>query len=141
MNTKHGTRLKLLLLDDHAAARTALERRLAERPHVALVASTDALPKALQAIDEHEPHAALVDTRRQDGQGLFVLAELAQLPALKRPLIAVHTAFLDGEEWLRARHAGAHVNILKQMSVDALIERLHDAVRRELPPERWPHFR
>ena len=130
--------MKLLLLDDHAQARAALERRLAARPGIALVASTDALPEALAAVDAHAPHAALVDIRRADRAGFDAVEALAGLPAWQRPLIAVHTAFLDGEEWLRAQRAGAHVSIVKQVSVDALLERLGEAIRRELPAARWP---
>jgi DNA-binding NarL/FixJ family response regulator len=138
MPAEPGAPLKLLLLDDHAPARIALEGRLAERSNVLCVASTEALAVALAAVEAHTPHAVLVDTRRQDGQGLFVLAQLARIPITSRPLIAVHTAFLEHDEWLQARRAGAHVSILKLMSVDALIARLEDAVRSQLPRERWP---
>lgn len=130
--------LKLLLLDDHTHARAALERRLATRPGVAVVASTEHLPEALEAVDAAEPHAALVDIRRADRGGFDAVRALAALPDLRRPLIAIHTAFLDGEEWLQARQAGAHVSIVKQVSVDALLERLAEAIRRELPAARWP---
>jgi DNA-binding response OmpR family regulator len=49
----------------------------------------------------------------------------------------LHSAFIDAAEWLRARQAGADDWFLKQIGAEALVERLVEAVRRCLPPERW----
>lgn len=133
-----SVRLKVILIDDHDSARAALEKRLLEDGRVDVVASTAALPDALAAVDAERPHVALVDLRRRDGEGLYVIAQLAHLPDDRRPFVAVHTAFLDAEEWQRARQAGADDSILKQIGVNALLERLSASVRRRLPPERWP---
>lgn len=129
--------LRLILIDDHDSARSALERRLAADARVAVVASTARLPEALSAIARHAPHAALIDHRRQDGDGLYIVAQVDAVPRSHRPLVALHSAFLDTAEWMRARQAGADDWFLKQIGAEALVERLVEAVRRCLPPERW----
>lgn len=133
-----SVRLKVILIDDHDSARAALEKRLAEDGRVDVAGSTAALDVALAAVAAERPHVALVDLRRRDGEGLYVIAQLAQLPRDRRPFVAVHTAFLDAEEWQRARAAGADDSILKQIGVEALITRLVSGIRAKLPPDRWP---
>ena len=132
--------LRLILIDDHDSARSALERRLVADARVTVVASTARLPEALSAVARHAPHAALIDHRRQDGDGLYIVAQLDALPRSHRPLVVLHSAFIDAAEWLRARQAGADDWFLKQIGAEALVERLGAAVRRRLPPERWQSF-
>ena len=129
--------LRLMLIDDHDAARSALERRLSSDPRVSIVASTASLPDALAAIEKHRPHAALVDHRRRDGDGFYIVAQLDALPAARRPLVALHSAYIDAMDWLRARQAGADEWFLKQIGVETMVSRLLDAAHRRLPAARW----
>lgn len=133
-----SARLKVILIDDHDSARAALEKRLGEDGRVDVVGSTDALDAALATVAAERPHVALVDLRRRDGEGLHVIAQLAQLPPERRPFVVVHTAFLDAEEWQSARQAGADDSILKQIGIEGLIARLVSGVRTRLPAERQP---
>jgi len=135
-----SVRLRVILIDDHDSARAALEKRLTEDGRVDVVGSTASLEDALAVVGEENPHVALVDFRRRDGEGLYVIAQLTQLPRERRPFVAVHTAFLDAEEWQRARQAGADDSILKQIGVETLIARLLAGIRAKLPPERLPAF-
>jgi DNA-binding NarL/FixJ family response regulator len=132
--------LRLLLVDDHERARQALVRRLAAEPLVRVVGHTADVAEAHVLIASHEPHVALIDPRRRDGRGLDAIAAVAGTSHPARPLVAVHASYYDSEEWLRAKSAGAHEWVLKQFDVHALIVRLTDAIRRNLPPERWPNI-
>jgi DNA-binding NarL/FixJ family response regulator len=129
--------LKLILIDDHDRARDALARRLRSDARITLVGATPSLDQALELVESHAPHVALVDTRRQDSQGLQVISALGALPEPARPLIVVYTSFYDAGDWRRSQLAGAREWLLKQIDVDVLFSRLSDAVKRELPESRW----
>jgi len=129
--------LKLLLVDDHDGAREALARRLGVDARIEVVGATSELCEALRLIDAHAPHVALIDTRRRDEAGLAIIAALASLPEMVRPLVVVHTSFFDAEDWRRSRAAGAHEWLLKQIDVAVLFDRLSSAVREQLPSPRW----
>lgn len=131
-------RLSLIVIDDHSPARVALVRRL-EAHHLARVAGhTDDLRVASELIAAHRPHVALIDPNRRDGLGRQVLASVAGLPPSFRPLIILHVAYFDAQEWAEARAAGADDLVLKRIGVESLVAVLLDAVRIALPPERWP---
>ena len=130
-------RLKLVLVDDHDRARDALVRRLSTDTRITVVGATASLDPALDLARGHAPHVALVDTRRQDEQGLQVVSALAALPEAARPLVVVYTSFFDAGDWRRLHLAGAREWLLKQIDVDVLYARLSEAVKRELPACRW----
>jgi len=136
-SSTHPASLKLVLIDDHDAARDALVRRLNADRRIAVVGATPHLPEARRLVVEHEPHVALVDTRRRDDAGLDVITMLVALAERARPIVVVHTSFFDAEDWHRSRAAGAHEWLLKQIDVDVLFDRLWLAVREHLPPSRW----
>jgi len=126
-----------MLVDDHDRARDALARRLAADQRITVVGATAVLTVALTVVGEHAPHAALIDTRRQDSRGAEVIAALAATPEKTRPLVVAYTSFFDAGEWRRLQEAGAREWLLKEIDVDVLYTRLLDAVRRELPGWRW----
>lgn len=125
-------RLRILLVDDHQEAREALVLRLSSEPQVEVVGHTADIVDALAMVASRQPHAVLIDPRRQDGAGIDAIARLAQVDVPVRPLIAAHASYFDADQWLRARRAGAHDWILKQFDVDALVRRLAQAIARDL---------
>jgi DNA-binding NarL/FixJ family response regulator len=126
----NAVRFRLLLLDDHCAAREALVRRLASEPRVEVVGHTSDIAEAVALVIRLQPHVALVDPRREDGAGIDAIARVAAVDGQMRPLIAAHASYFDADEWLRARTAGAQDWILKQFDVDALVNRLGNALER-----------
>ncbi len=123
--------LRLLLLDDHVAARQALVRRLVGEPGLLVVGATSDPTEAAALAVLHDPHAILIDPRRQDGAGIAAITALAALPLPAPPLIAAHAAYYDADQWLRAQAAGAHDWILKQFDVEALLHRLEWGIARQ----------
>ena len=89
-------------------------------------------------ITAHCPHVALIDPGRSDGLGTEVLASLAAFPRPSRPVIVLHVAYFDPQEWTAARAAGADDLVLKRIGVDSLVAALLASVHGALPPERWP---
>ena len=128
----NAIRFRLLLLDDHCAAREALVRRLASEPRVEVVGHTSDIAEAVALVIRLQPHVALVDPRREDGAGIDAIARVAAVAGQMRPLIAAHASYFDADEWLRARAAGAQDWILKQFDVDALVNRLGNALERSV---------
>lgn len=120
---EHGL-ISLILLDDHETARAALAARLAKAARVDLVGETADPREAVRIIAEKRPDAALVDPRRQAGDGLAALAMVCDAAVGGYPVVAVHASYYDAEEWLRARDAGARDWLLKQLDVDSLITRV-----------------
>jgi DNA-binding NarL/FixJ family response regulator len=129
--------LRLLVVDDHHVAREALVRRLETDERIHIVGATASSTDADRLVRDHAPHAALVDTRREDALGLQVVASLAAAPEASRPIVFLHTAFFDAEAWAAARQAGATEWILKTIDVDALFDDVSAAVMRALPRWRW----
>jgi DNA-binding NarL/FixJ family response regulator len=125
-------RLRILLVDDHLAAREALVRRLVHEPRVQVVGHTADIAEAVALVVQHRPHAALVDPRREDGAGIDAIASVAAVDVPMRPLIAAHASYFDADQWARAKAAGAHDWILKQFDVDALVQRLSQAIERQM---------
>lgn len=125
-------RLRILLVDDHQAAREALVRRLVHEPRVQVVGHTADIEEAVALVVRHQPHAVLIDPRRDDGAGIDAITSIAAVNVPMRPLIAAHASYFDADQWARARAAGAHDWILKQFDVDALVQRLSQAIERQM---------
>jgi DNA-binding NarL/FixJ family response regulator len=120
--------LRLMLLDDHDAAREALARRLRVEPRLELVAHTASVPESCALLDGAAIDVALVDPRRDDGAGIDAIAALSGRPVQARPLIAVYVTYFKPSEWALAQGAGAGAWVLKQPDIDALVTQLLTAV-------------
>lgn len=131
-------RLGLLIVDDHERARRALARRLETHPSVRVAGQTDDVLEARRIVLDSAPHVALVDFNRNDGLGPRLVSSLAALDPERRPLIVLHVAYFNPEHWEHARAAGADDLLLKRLGVDGVVSALFSAVRRAMPPERWP---
>lgn len=125
-------RLRILLVDDHQAAREALVRRLVHEPRVQVVGHTADIVEAVALVVRQQPHAVLIDPRRDDGAGIDAIMSIAAVNVPMRPLIAAHASYFDADQWARARAAGAHDWILKQFDVDALVQRISQAIERQM---------
>jgi DNA-binding NarL/FixJ family response regulator len=124
--------LKLVLVDDHDAAREALVRRLDADARIAVVGATADPAEGRRIVEDRRPHVALIDARRRDDRGAEAISALTSLPEDSRPLVVVHTSFFDADDWCRWRDAGAQEWLLKQIDVSLLFERLSAALRAHL---------
>lgn len=126
--------LRLLLLDDHVAARQALVRRLVGEPRLLVAGATADIAEAAALAARHGPHVILIDPRRQDGAGIAAIAILAAVELPAPPLIAAHASYYDAEQWVQAEAAGAQDWILKQFDVEALLRHLERGLARRRDP-------
>jgi DNA-binding NarL/FixJ family response regulator len=119
-----ASRIRIVLLDDHAEARDALERRARRHPRLDVVGATESLETALTLIDEQRPDAVLIDTKRADHRGAEALTLVRRLDAAARPCIVVYVALLTAAEEEAAAELGADAVLLKQLSTATLADEL-----------------
>lgn len=123
---------RLWLIDDHPVVRAGLRAFLESRGDLTVVAESGSLAEARtnapEAVD-----VVLLDVKLPDGDGVTLVPELvARRP---EPIVLILTSFEDDRAVRRAMTAGASGYLLKHHGPDALADRIHAAVRGELPLE------
>jgi len=110
---------RLLIIDDHQDVRDALKARLNAASGIEVVGCTGCWKDGLDAALELGPDVVLLETKRQDGQGLEALACLTeQCPATD---VMVLTSYVDRDEHLKARSRGAVRYLLKDIDTAQLV--------------------
>jgi DNA-binding NarL/FixJ family response regulator len=115
--------IRVALADDHEVVRAGLRRLLELAGDVELVAESASGKATVDSVLTTSPDVLLLDIRMPDGDGLFVLGELARRKIATATLVL--TTFDDVDVALSAIEHGARGYLLK----DVTIERLLAAVR------------
>jgi DNA-binding NarL/FixJ family response regulator len=68
--------MRLLIVDDHVAARTGLRLRLKREPDLAIVGEAADIRQAEELAAQHAPDVVLVDMSLPDGDGLELVDRL-----------------------------------------------------------------
>ncbi len=111
-----------VLLADEEYVRDALMRVLNRSPRLDMIA--DARPDQTSALLEHHPpHVVLAGTHPPQ-RALSLLAELASLESVRRPLAIAHLARHSPTEWTRWRALGFDGYLLKELGSANLADRL-----------------
>jgi DNA-binding NarL/FixJ family response regulator len=115
--------IRIVLVDDHTLVREGIRTLLGLVPDIQLVGEAANGQAALRVVAETRPDVLLLDMRMPEGDGLFVVSELARLGQLPATLIL--TTFDDDAAAIEVVRAGARGFLLK----DVTLERLVSAVR------------
>jgi DNA-binding NarL/FixJ family response regulator len=115
--------IRIVLVDDHTLVREGIRTLLGLVEDIELVGEAASGRGALQVVAETQPDVLLLDMRMPEGDGLFVVRELAQRGQLPATLIL--TTFDDDAAAIEVVRAGARGFLLK----DVTLERLVSAVR------------
>lgn len=116
-------RKKLLVVDDHPVFRLGICELLRELGGVTVCAEAESAQGALDALRRHHPDVALLDVTLPGTNGIELTKQmLAESPALVILVLSIH------DESLYALRAGARGYVMKQQSMDHIIE----AVRKVL---------
>jgi DNA-binding NarL/FixJ family response regulator len=115
--------IRVVLADDHEVIRAGLRRLLELAGDVTMVAEASTGRETVAKVTSAPPDVLLLDIRMPDGDGLFVLQELARRSIMTPALVL--TTFDDIDVALHAIELGARGYLLK----DVTIERLLAAVR------------
>lgn len=109
--TNPGTRIRLLLVDDHQLVRDGLRARLGDIPEIDIVGEAANGEQALAAAETLRPDLALVDVGLPDINGIELTTALAQRSPELRVLIL---SMYDSQGYvMSAMRAGARGYVLK----------------------------
>ena len=123
------TRLRVLLVDDHALVRAGIRSLLQELPDVEVVAEASDGAQALQLAQREQPDVVLMDIAMKGMNGLEAAAKLRERqPGVKVVILSMHTS----EEYvLLALRAGAAAYLIKDSATAELGLALNSVMRGE----------
>lgn len=130
-----GTKIRVLVVDDHFMVRMGLASSVNTEPDLLVVAEASNGSQALDAYRKHRPDVTLMDLRLPDRSGIEVTLELcAEFPAAR---IIVLSTYDGDEDIYRALQAGAWAYLLKSVLREQLLEAIRAVAHghRYLPPE------
>jgi two-component system nitrate/nitrite response regulator NarL len=117
-----GTRVRVLVADDHPLFREALAETIDQRPELELVAKVASGREALAEIQGTPPDVAVLDMKMPELDGMDVVDAVTRDELPTRVLLL--SAFLDSSLGYRALGAGA----AGYLSKDATGERICEAI-------------
>lgn len=116
--------IRTVIVDDQTLVRAGIRSLLELSDDIAVVGEADDGAAGLEAVRQHRPDVVLLDLRMPRHDGVWMLEQLsaedADVPVL------VLTTFDDDQLVLRALRAGARGYLLKDVTLDQLL----DGVRR-----------
>lgn len=128
MNAKPG-KIRLLLVDDHIVMRMGLVTATRGEPDMEVVAEAENGLEAVEAYRRHQPDVVVLDLRMPKQNGVETIRALRQEFGAVRVL--VFSNYASGEEVFQAVRAGASGFVVKEMSLDRLLEAIRLVYRGE----------
>lgn len=116
--------IRTVVIDDQTLVRAGILSLLELGSDIEVVAQADDGTSGLEAIRTHRPDVVLLDLRMPRGDGVWVLEQMRE-DGLETPTLIL-TTFDDDEQMLQALRAGARGYLLKDVTLEQLLE----AVRR-----------
>jgi DNA-binding NarL/FixJ family response regulator len=113
------SRIRVVLVDDHTLVREGIRTLLGLVEDLELVGEAASGLAAVQVVADTRPDVLLLDMRMPDGDGLFVVEQLAQRGELPATLIL--TTFDDDAAAIEVVRAGARGFLLKDVTLDRLV--------------------
>jgi DNA-binding NarL/FixJ family response regulator len=111
--------IRIALVDDHTLVREGIRTLLGLVADLELVGEAATGQAALRVVAETRPDVLLLDMRMPEGDGLFVVQELARRGQLPATLIL--TTFDDDAAAIEVVRAGARGFLLKDVTLDRLV--------------------
>ncbi|MBK9990494.1 MAG: response regulator transcription factor [Verrucomicrobia bacterium] len=124
-----------MLVDDHIVMRMGLSTAANSEPDMEVVAEADNGEDAVTAFQAHLPDVVVLDLRMPKKGGLETIQSLRQISSAAR--ILVFSNYASGDEVYLAFKAGALGFVVKDMSLDHLLEAIRKVHEGSLyfPPE------
>ncbi|MDR3458509.1 MAG: response regulator transcription factor [Verrucomicrobiae bacterium] len=114
-----GTKIKVLLVDDHPLVREGLANLINQQPDLEICGEAGNEPQALELIGQTLPDVAVVDLSLENGSGIELLKNIrVRHPGVKALVLSMHDENLYAE---RALHAGARGYIMKREAAKKVI--------------------
>jgi DNA-binding NarL/FixJ family response regulator len=113
MDAPPGTRLRVMLVDDHEIVRSGITAMLAATDDMRVVAEAESVEQAVREAERTRPDVVVMDIRLVDGSGIEATREIRdRLPNTK---VLMLTSFADDEALYASIMAGAAGYVLKQI--------------------------
>jgi two-component system response regulator DevR len=123
------TKIRILLVDDHAIVRLGLKTLLNDQPDMEVVGEAGTAGEAVKAVETLDPEVVLMDIRLPGEGGIEATRQVtARFPASK---VVMLTSFADDELLMSAINAGAVGYVLKQVGNEELLRAIQAAARGE----------
>ena len=116
--------VRVLIIDEHDAARQTLGRRLTGMPGIQVVGSTGDGEEGLRQMQTLRPDLVLLDPKMRRADGMDVCRRACASP--DRARVAVLTSFSDPEERRLARRAGICGYLLKDVDTPSVVQWIRD---------------
>lgn len=128
-------KIRIMLVDDHIVMRMGLSTAANSEPDMEVVAEADNGEDAVTAFQVHQPDVVVLDLRMPKKGGLETIQSLRQISNTAR--ILVFSNYASGDEVYLAFRAGALGFVVKDMSLDHLLEAIRKVYQGSLyfPPE------
>ncbi len=128
-------RIRILLVDDHMVIRMGLMTAASDAADMEVVADVENGQDAIEAYRKHRPDVVVLDLRMHGMNGVETLRVLRE--EFKNVRVLIFSNYATGEEIFLAMKAGASGIVLKEMSLDRLLEAIRVVHRGEqyIPPE------
>jgi two-component system response regulator NreC len=116
---QHASRIKVLIVDDHAVLRQALRLLLENQPEVEVVGDAGNGREALDACEKLHPDVVLMDMVMPGLNGLEATRQIRRRAPKAKVLIL--TGYMEDEQILAALRAGASGYVVKKSDVQELL--------------------
>ena len=113
-----GSRIRVLLVDDHAVVRQGLRAFLQLQPDIEVVGEAASGPDAVEVAASHQPDVVLMDLVMPGGSGASAIAGLKRVHPEAR--ILALSSFAEDDQVFGAMQAGADGYLLKDVEPDDL---------------------
>ncbi len=126
-------KIHLLIIEEHAAVRSALELRLRATQTMETVTAVNALDAGLQYLRKHKPDVILLGCKGSRRETLFSLMEAVQEMVNANSAVIIFSPYADEMERESLLQAGASRYLLKTINTPQLIAEIETAVRKNRP--------
>lgn len=125
--TETTSRVRLLIVDDHALMRMGLRSLFSTEPGIAVVGEAGTVADAVREARRLRPEVVLLDVRLPDGSGVDACREIRAEAAA--PAVLMLTSYDDEEALFASILAGASGYVLKHINPERLIEAVQVVAR------------
>ncbi len=130
-----GKRIRLLIIDEHAAVRHALSVRLSAFPHIDVLPTASSFTEGLAYAREQHPDVTVLGLKSNRNEQARPISELARKLAQQSTGVIVLTSYADETEREQALQAGARRYLLKDIGTERLLAEIEAAnAERSAPP-------
>lgn len=122
-------KIRILLVDDHMVIRMGLITAATDAADMEVVADVECGAEAIEAYRRHHPDIVILDLRLPGMNGIEILRVMRE--EFKQVRVLIFSNYATGEEIYQASKVGAAGFVLKEWSLDRLLEAIRTVHRGE----------